>query len=82
MQDILFDTGRDAKTNKASEGSYGYPRFLPPLTQSMSRVTTVQNPLKSPQGRPRYPWGLSKFPALPQKPTTKEGVEHWSCHSL
>ena len=54
MQDILFDTGRNAKTNKASEGSYGYPRFLPPLTQSMSRVTSVQNPPKSPQGYPGF----------------------------
>ena len=66
MQDILFDTGRNAKTNKASEGSYDYPRFLPPLTQSMSRVTSVQGPLRSPPKgfrhslkSPRHKDGLS-----------------------
>jgi hypothetical protein len=30
VQEILFDTGRSAMTDKASEEDYDYPRFLPP----------------------------------------------------
>jgi hypothetical protein len=65
MQDILFDTGRNATTNKPSEENYDYPQFPPTLTQSMSRVTSAQAPKVS----------TKRFPALPQKPTTRGRIK-------
>jgi hypothetical protein len=66
VQEILFETGRSAMTDKASEEDYDYPQFPPSLTQSMSRVTSVRNPPRSlPKGfrhflkSPRHKDGLS-----------------------